>query len=385
MRYASGRLARPDLRSRSEEIRVGADERIRSLRRHLVTHRADAIALTAVVNIAYCTGFEGVFDEEPAHVALVSADDSILFTDARYFETIREAAVGSQWQVRLVTNSLVAAVRDYLATLSARTLAVETSMPHSQFRALSDAFVGDVVEANDWVEEIRAVKDESELAAVGRAQELTDRAFDHILAEGILRVGVAERDVALELEFFMRREGSEGVAFPPIVASGPNSALPHAIAGQRLLEVGDLVVLDFGARVGGYCADMTRTVVIGSANDRQRTMYETVRAANSAGEAAVRAGATGREIDSAARSVIAEAGFGDYFGHGLGHGVGREVHELPKIGPRVESKVPAGAVVTIEPGIYIPGFGGVRIESLAVVEEAGVRVLTRSTTDLLEL
>jgi Xaa-Pro aminopeptidase len=144
-------------------------------------------------------------------------------------------------------------------------------------------------------------------------------------------------------------------------------------------------VLDFGARLGGYCADMTRTVVIGKATDRHREIYGVVLAANEAGRAAVRAGIPGREIDAAARAVIVDAGFGEYFGHGLGHGVGLEVHELPGVGPRSEGIVPAGAVVTIEPGVYIPGFGGVRIEDLAVVESAGPRVLTRSTKDLLEL
>jgi Xaa-Pro aminopeptidase len=347
--------------------------------------RSDVLALTSVVNIAYCTGFEGVFDDEPAHVALVSDTELVLLTDSRYAETIRQAAVGSAWRIELVTAPMATAVGEYLAASRARILAIEASTPHSRFQALAGAFAGDVVEATDWVEEIRTVKDANELAAIARSQELTDRAFDHLLAEEVLRLGVAERDIALELEFFMRREGSDGVAFPPIVASGPNAALPHAIPGTRRLETGDFVVLDFGARVGGYCADMTRTVVIGSASERQRTIYGVVRAANAAGESALRAGVTAREVDAAARSVIAGAGLAEYFGHGLGHGVGREIHELPKIGPRIESSIPAGAVVTVEPGIYIPGFGGVRIESLAVVQQGGARVLTRSTTDLLEL
>jgi Xaa-Pro aminopeptidase len=191
--------------------------------------------------------------------------------------------------------------------------------------------------------------------------------------------------VALELEFFMRRAGSEGVAFAPIVASGPNSARPHATPSERALSDGDFVVLDFGARVGGYCADMTRTVVIGSASERHREIYDAVLTANAAGAAAVRADSLGSEIDAAARAVIVERGFGEYFGHGLGHGVGREVHELPGLGPRSTLPVPLGSVVTIEPGIYVPGFGGVRIEDLATVEAGGARILTRSTKSLLEL
>ncbi|MDR3685741.1 MAG: M24 family metallopeptidase, partial [Coriobacteriia bacterium] len=219
---------------------------------------------------------------------------------------------------------------------------------------------------------------------IDAAQQITDAAFDHLLA-GVLRPGVSERDVALELEFFMRRAGSQGVAFDPIVASGPNAAKPHANPSERLLTEGDFVVLDFGARVGGYCADMTRTVVIGSSSDRHREIYDAVLTANAAGTAAVCPERTGSEIDRAAREVIAQRGFGEYFGHGLGHGVGLEIHELPGLGPRSELRVPLGSVVTVEPGIYVPGFGGVRIEDLVVVDESGARVLTRSTKDLLEL
>ena len=355
-----------------------------ALRERLLAENADALALTDVINIGYCTGFIGVLDDEPAHVALITGTQSIIFTDSRYYEAMHHAAEGSPWHVQLVDGWLVPAVADELAATGARRVAIESSMPHSRFAAFADAVDAEVIEAAGWVEVLRAVKAAGEIGAIDAAQELTDRAFAHLLG-GMLRAGATERQIALELEFFMRREGSEGVAFPPIVASGPNSALPHALPGERALAKGDFVVLDFGARLGGYCADMTRTVVIGSASDRQREVYDAVLAANVAGTAAARAGLAGRDIDAAARSVIAERGFGEYFGHGVGHGVGREVHELPRVGPRSEAPVEAGAVITIEPGIYIPGFGGVRIENLAVVEEGGVRVLTRSSMDLLEL
>jgi Xaa-Pro aminopeptidase len=363
---------------------MSRDTRLVALRERLAEQNSDALVLTDVVNIAYCTGFLGVFDDEPAHVALISATRAILFTDSRYYEALQHAAAGSRWQVRLVSGWLIPGVAEELASISARRIQLEASMPHSRFRAFSDAVDAEVVEAIGWVETLRAVKNTEEIAAVDAAQTLTDRAFDYLM-EGVVRLGATERQIALALEFFMRREGSEGVAFAPIVASGPNSALPHAVPGERVLAAGDFVVLDFGARLRGYCADMTRTVVIGSASQRQREVYDVVLAANAAAEAAVRPGVVGRDIDAAARSVIAESGFADYFGHGLGHGVGREVHELPSVGPRSEVPVEAGAVITIEPGIYIPGFGGVRIENLAVVEGAGARVLTRSTTDLLEL
>jgi Xaa-Pro aminopeptidase len=200
-----------------------------------------------------------------------------------------------------------------------------------------------------------------------------------------VRAGVTERHIALELEFFMRREGSEGVAFDPIVASGPNSALPHAKVTDRVLATGDFVKMDFGARIGGYCADMTRTVIIGTASTRQVEIYEAVLSANLAGIEAVEAGRPGRSIDATARAVIESAGMGSLFGHGLGHGVGREVHELPGVGPRSSKAVPLGSVITIEPGVYVEGFGGVRIEDLIVVERSGARVLSRSPKNLIEL
>jgi Xaa-Pro aminopeptidase len=362
-----------------------ASARTAKLRERLVAENTDAVAITSVANIAYCTGWSGVFDDEPAHVVLVGAAGAAIFTDGRYIEALRTAARGTEWQVRLVTDWLVQAVAEELRAVGATRLALETSLSHARFEGFSAAHSGDVIEATGWVEELRATKDSEEISAIEAAQALTDSAFRHIVEDGVVCAGALERDIALELEFFMRKEGSEGVAFPPIVASGPNSALPHAVPSERKLAEGDFVVLDFGARVGGYCSDMTRTVVIGNATSRHREIYDAALEANRVGIAAVAAGRPGREIDAEARAVIAERGFGEYFGHGLGHGVGLEVHERPGLGPRSEAPVPLGAVVTIEPGIYVPGYGGVRIEDLAVVQEGGARVLTRSTKELLEL
>ena len=360
-----------------------AQTRINALRERLSAESIDAVALTDISNVGYLTGFDGVFDSEPAHVALVSAERAILLTDSRYAVALTEAAEGSEWEVRLTSKGLVDALGEHLEAANVHTLAIETSLPYRRFRAFEKRIDGEVREADGWVEALRATKDSQELERIDAAQQLTDLAFDHVLSA--LRVGATERDIALELEFFMRKQGSDGVAFAPMVASGPNAALPHAVPGARAFEAGDFVILDFGARVDGYCADMTRTVVIGPASDLHREVYETVLAANVAGAAAVRAGVPGRDVDAAARAVIVEAGYGDRFGHGLGHGVGREVHEKPSVGPRSEELLAVGNVITIEPGVYIPGFGGVRIEDLAVVEESGARVLTRSAKTFLEL
>jgi Xaa-Pro aminopeptidase len=270
-----------------------------------------------------------------------------------------------------------------LVEIGVQSLAVESSLPFDMVQRVRDLLPIETTPVADWVEVLRCTKDQAEIGRVSAAQDLTDDAFDHILE--FMSEGMTETQIALELEFYMRSNGSEGVAFPPIVASGPNSALPHAHPGTRRVARGDFLKMDFGARVGGYCADMTRTIVIGAADDRQREIYATVLAANLAGIAAVRPGLPGRDIDAAARSVIAAAGFAENFGHGLGHGVGLEVHEQPGLGARSEGLVPLGSVVTIEPGVYVPGFGGVRIEDLVVVEKAGPHVLTRSTKELIEL
>jgi Xaa-Pro aminopeptidase len=362
---------------------VNESSRLSGLRARLVDEGVSAAVLAHVPNIAYCTGFEGVFDAEPAHLAIVTEDDALLYTDSRYVEALTSAAEGGPWNVRMPAGDLTEAVCTDLATAGVDRVSLEDTVPHARFLRFADRFAGEVVPSAGWVELLRTVKDEDEISRIVAAQELTDRAFEHVL--GVIRRGVTERDVALELEMFMRREGSEGVAFSPIVAGGLNSALPHANVTDRVLEEGDFLVLDFGARVGGYCADMTRTVVVGHASQRHREVYDTVLAASRAGIAAVRGGVTGADMDAAARAVIVERGFGEYFGHGLGHGVGLEVHELPGVGPRSGAAIPTGSVITIEPGVYLPGFGGARIEDLTVVEEAGARVLTRSTKDLLEL
>ncbi len=355
--------------------------RVAALRSRLVREGVAAIGVTHPVNVAYLTGFDSVFDDERAHVALVTADDCVLFTDSRYAQAAREAADGTRWQVETVADATWSRVADALD--ASETLAIEDTVEHRTYLDLDRRLEMHIVPASGWVEDLRVSKSAEEIERIEQAQTLTDEAFEHIVP--FVRAGVSEREVAFELEWFMRRRGSDGVAFDPIVASGPNSARPHAKVTDRVIQQGDFVKMDFGARVQGYCADMTRTVVVGSASERQREVYASVLAANAAGISAVSPGASGQAIDAVARSVIDSAGFGAHFGHGLGHGVGREVHELPGVGPRSTRVVPVGSVITIEPGIYLEGFGGVRIEDLVVVEESGARVLSRSPKSLLEL
>lgn len=360
-----------------------ADHRVAALRRRLQVEQVPAFVVTDIPNIRYVTGFEGVFDDHANAACLVTPEVTLVYTDSRYAEAAQTAAEGTPWNVRIPPESLYIDLCSDITEMGIDGLALESSAPYGRFRFISEKFTGRVKVVDQWVEEIRRVKESAEIERIAAAAELTDRAFDHIL--GMIEPGVSEHEIGLELEMWMRRHGSVGLAFDPIVASGPNSSRPHASVTNRPLERGDFVTLDFGAKVDGYCADMTRTVCIGAPDERQREVYEAVRAANEAGIAAVRAGMTGASIDAAARDLLGSRDLGQYFGHGLGHGVGIEVHELPSVSPRGRESVLAGAVVTIEPGVYIPGLWGVRIEDLVVVEEAGCRLLSTSTKELIEL
>jgi Xaa-Pro aminopeptidase len=342
-----------------------------------------AVVVSNPVNVAYVTGFEGVFDSEDAHAAVVTGESLTLYTDSRYRDAAGIAATETEWDVRVPREDLYGAVCSDLGQRGVVSIALEASVPYQRFRSVTEKFEGDVEAADGWVETIRRIKDAEEIGRIRAAQALTDRAFDHIL--GIIAPGITEAQIALELEFFMRREGSQGVAFDSIVASGPNSALPHARVTERVVQPGDFLKLDFGARVDGYCADMTRTLVVGAASETQKNIYSAVLAANAAGISACKGGTSAAWVDKAARDVIVARGFGELFGHGLGHGVGLEVHEKPSVNGRSSEPLPPGAVVTIEPGVYVPGFGGVRIEDLVVVSESGCEVLTRSAKDLIEL
>ena len=239
-----------------------------------------------------------------------------------------------------------------------------------------------IVETSGLVEQVRRTKDPTELDTIGRACRIVDRAWTDLLARGLLAVGRSEREVAADLEHAMRRAGSDGVAFETIIASGPNGAHPHHVPADRVLADGDLVVVDFGATVAGYASDCTRTVALGGAADRLLDAYEVVRRAQIAGVDAVRAGLSCAELDGVSRGIIAGAGFGDHFGHSLGHGVGLDVHEAPAVSQRSTSTLSDGDVITIEPGIYLPGLGGIRIEDTVAVTGGGGRSLTTTSTAL---
>jgi len=340
----------------------------------LPDHGASAILVTWPVNVRYLTGLSS----SNAAVLVDSSGGAVLATDARYIETARRRCP----DIELIQDRDVAGVLAARAGGSPGGLLVEADhMPVAQFRALG----GDdrLTPVSGVVESVRRIKDDGEIESLRRACAITDEAFSLVI--GRIRPGVTEREIARWLDFRMMELGAEKPAFDSIVASGPNGSIPHHSPSDRPIEAGDLVTMDFGALFDGYHADMTRTVAVGEPAGWQRDLYELVRQAQRAGRHALRPGATAREVDAAARELITEAGHGGHFGHGLGHGVGLEIHELPFLGPdktgRLEDRVP----ITVEPGVYLPGRGGVRIEDTLVTRDDGPELLTLTTKELLVL
>ena len=375
-----------------------AAPRLARLRAACADAGVDAFLVRDTSNVAWLTAFDGVFDDEAAHALLVTSRDAVLHTDSRYAEAARVAAAREGAVAVDDSRSTHAAFAE--ATLRrggdpsgegavrCGALGIEDSIALAEYRRLEVAFAGDGVrcelrETSGLVRRLRAVKEPSEIARLRAAQAVTDAAFAHIV--GFMRPGLTEREVQIELEDFMRRHGAEGLAFPSIVATGANAASPHAVPGDAKLEAGQCVVLDFGARAHGYCTDMTRTVFLGAPSDRMRAAYEAVRAANERAEALLKPGITGKEAHELAEAVLAEHGFGGAMGHSLGHGVGIDIHEEPNLSPRNDEPLAVGNVVTVEPGVYLPGEFGMRLEDFGVVVEGGFEVFTRSLHDMVVL
>jgi Xaa-Pro aminopeptidase len=356
--------------------------RIARVRELLPDNNIDAFLVTGRANVQYLTGFSG-----SSGLLLVTPGELVLFTDFRYDTQVKEQ-VGDLARVRIDSVSLWHSLWDELAALPRlTTIGFESSnLVHRDF----EQFLNEE-EGGRWqwrpqeplIEELRASKDAGEVALIEQAAGVATRALTRALEQ--VRPGLTELQVAGILEHALRDEGSEAYPFESIVASGPRAALPHATASHRKVQAGDFLLLDFGATVGGYCSDVTRTVVVGHATNEQRTIYEIVRAANEIALRDIRIGMTGKHADSIARDYITAQGFGDDFGHSLGHGIGLEIHEAPRLSRTAESELPPDTVVTIEPGIYRAGWGGVRIEDDVYLSAAGPRVLTDFTHDLLEL
>ncbi|THF75920.1 M24 family metallopeptidase [Cohnella fermenti] len=354
------------------------NERVSRARAALGELGGDAILVTNAFNRRYLTGFTG-----SAGVVLISAEHAALVTDFRYREQAPQQAKG--FEIAEHGPGLYGDVAALLAKWGvAKLLIEENDLNHATFLSIQEKLKPiELVLSNGIIEKQRVVKDEAEIAVIQEAADLADRAFGHIL--GYIKPGVTEESVALELEFFMRKEGASGTSFETIVASGERSSLPHGKASDKIIGSGEFVTLDFGAYYKGYCSDITRTVVVGQPTDRHREIYAIVLEAQLHALANLRPGMTGHEGDALTRDIITRYGYGEYFGHSTGHGIGLEVHEGPRLARNSDTILTPGMIVTVEPGIYLPGFGGVRIEDDVVVTDDGIKILTRSPKELIVL
>lgn len=354
-------------------------DRQRALAALLAHESLDALLVTHLPNIRYLTGFSG-----SAALLLVRPDRCELVTDFRYAAQAPQE-VGNAAHVIIDEVNVWDRLARAIAADPVDRLGLEAHvLTLRDAERVGAATRGRVQATSGLVERLRAAKDAGEVEAIRAAGALALAALGALLPT--LRPGQTELEVAAGLEATLRRLGSEWHPFPTIVASGPRSALPHARSTTRAIAPGDWLLLDFGAQVDGYCSDITRTVVVGArADGRQREVYEVVRAAQARARTLMRAGQTGREADALARDPIAAAGYGAAFGHSLGHGLGLEVHEAPRLSPTADTPLPPGAVVTVEPGIYLPGWGGVRLEDDIFLAPSGPELLTDGRTELVEL
>lgn len=350
--------------------------RLNNLQEKLKEKHLDAVMITNSVNRSYITGFYGT-----AGYGIVTQDGAFLLTDFRYTQQATKQA--TYFEVIQFEGTPFESINLLLKKHHIKTLGFEDKdITYSQYEQFKEKLeTAELIPIEDLIVDLRKIKDEAEISRMKEAARIADLAFSHIIKN--IKPGMAELEVAFELEFFMRRNGAKALSFDMIVASGVRSSLPHGVATDKKIETGDLVTLDFGCIFEGYCSDMTRTIGIGTLNEKQKEIYNIVLGAQMKALESVIPGKKGREIDKIARDIIAGYGYEKNFGHGLGHGVGREIHEAPRLSVLGEEILKPGMVVTIEPGIYIEGFGGVRIEDMVVVTQEGIDNLTSSTKELL--
>ena len=315
-------------------------------------------------------------------VAIVSKAGCRYFTDSRYIESAQNNLQGFEVQEVDRCRNYFKCINDAIADFGVTALGYEEAyLTVSEFRGYEENLNARLVPFHKQIFAFRATKESWEIDRMRKAQQITDKAFSEVLPR--IRVGMSELELQAELIYCIYKNGGTGLAFDPIVVSGPNTSLPHGVAGERRIQPGDFVTMDFGASYMGYCADMTRTVAVGFATDEMKKVYATVLEAQEAAIAATKAGVTGRKIDEIARRIIADAGYGEYFGHGYGHSLGLEIHESPNVNPGNTDPLPAGAVCSAEPGIYLPGKFGVRIEDVTIITENGAIDITASPKNLI--
>ena len=354
------------------------NDRLKTLMGSFPKHDIDGLLLTYGRSLRHITGYSG-----SNGCALVAPEALVFITDFRYRIQAEEQVL--DFERRIAEAELFKELATVPWFSQKHRLGIEsTHLTVEQLSRLKELLPKtELVPVKELPEAVGVIKDETEIESIRRAVAISDAVYEEILP--LIKPGLSEVELAAEIEYRMRRHGSERVAFDAIVVSGKRSALPHGEPGRKKIEAGDLVTMDYGARVNGYCSDFTRTVVVGKADEQQRRIYEITLRAQQAAEESAAAGQTGREVDAVARDIIAGSGHGDHFGHGLGHGLGLDIHEAPKLSPKSTITLEPGMVATVEPGIYIPGFGGVRIEDVVVIREKGCEVLTQARKDLIEI
>ena len=350
--------------------------RVDLLRNKLYQKGIDSLLVMKPENRKYLSGFSGT-----AGSLVVTQEQLFLLTDFRYIEQAEHEC--KQWQVIEIKTSVFDALKTYLPDWKVSRLGYEEDfLTHKQFLELSEKASGSsLIPAAGTVENLRIIKSREEIAQMINSAGLADEAFTHIL--NFLKPGCTEIEISLEMEYFMRRRGAKRISFDIIVASGVRGAMPHGVASDKQLQAGELVTMDFGCELNDYCSDITRTVCLGAPTEMQELIYRIVLESHDAGVNSVRQGVKASDVDQAARSVVEKYHFGENFRHSTGHGVGLIVHESPVISSKDGTVLQTGMVITVEPGIYLPGWGGVRIEDMVLVEENGARLLTHTPNDRL--
>ena len=343
----------------------------------LLDGEVDGLLLTS----RYSRHYAAMYDIAEG-VAIVTRSGCRYFTDSRYIEAAQNGLRGFEVLETNAANPYSQRLNDAIRDFGVTNLGYEEAyLTVAELMSYEEKLEAKLTPMNAAIARFRAVKEPYELERMRKAQQITDTAFAQVLPR--IREGMTEKELAAELIYCLLKNGGEGLSFDPIVVSGPNTSLPHGVPGERRLQKGDFITMDFGVIYQGYCSDMTRTVALGYATDEMKAVYDTVLKAQLAGIAATRAGVTGQQIDAAARQVITDAGYGQYFGHGYGHSLGLEIHENPNCNPKGDTSMAAGMVCSAEPGIYLPGKFGVRIEDVVVFQPDGCENLTHSPKNLI--
>lgn len=352
-------------------------QQLNKIKKELETKQLDAILITNPINRRYVTGFTGT-----AGVAIISKNEDLFITDFRYIEQATEQA--KEFTIVEHKQAIEKEINKQLKNLGIHKLGFEEDdITYATFKQFQHHFTVDLIPVSGLIEEIRLIKSPEEISVLKQAAEIADHAYTHI--QSYIKQGVREIEIANELEFFMRKQGATSSSFDIIVASGSRSALPHGVASEKKIQNGELVTMDYGALFDGYCSDITRTVAVGEISDELTTIYETVLEAQIRGIKGIKPGMTGKQADALTRDYIAEKGFGENFGHSTGHGLGLEVHEEPRLSSKSDITLTPGMVVTVEPGIYVQGVGGCRIEDDIVITDSGNERLTHASKELIIL